>query len=76
MEDKHLERTHPNTFGAIRAAFFYDFNMRFFEFDRVFRTNTDAATAEVTGVGEDFDEQHYCSFHTGDGTRRWSIADL
>ena len=53
----HFPRTCPDALAAIGAAFVDDPDLRLEELDGIFRTNADAAAAEIAFSGNDVDHQ-------------------
>ena len=52
--------TSPDTFATVRAALIDDPDLRLQELDGIFRTNTNAAAAEITFAGDEVNHQ-WCS---------------
>ena len=55
MEFDHFPRTSPDAFAAIGASLFNNGDLRFLQFDRIFRTDSDTAAAEIAFSGNDVD---------------------
>lgn len=76
MEEKRLEGAAPDALRAVRAAGFDDFDPRLAQFDRILRTDADAAAAEVAQIGFDFYEKHERSFLQGTSKNSGVLSDL
>lgn len=63
MKLNHFPRARPDAFFAIRAPFLDDLDLRFHEFDGIFGTNADTATAVVAFAGNDVDHQRLVDWH-------------
>ena len=72
MKFYHFPRACPNALTAICAPFFNDRDLRFLQFDRIFRADPDAASAVVALARSDVDHQKWF----GHGNPAWKLLFL
>lgn len=63
MKFYNFPRTGPDTFAAVCATLVNDRNPGFQEFNRIFRTDANAASAEVAFAGKNVDHQRSIALH-------------
>ena len=63
MELNHFPGTSPDALSAIRAASIDDPDIGFHQFDRIFRANANAASAEIAFAGNNMNHQRTVSGH-------------